>query len=65
MKEQKLKIVYSFTPRLRSKGFKISDILDKEIEKLVKKLGYKFEGSGFNFKSWKRDLSFYRVINEI
>jgi len=50
MKELKLKIKYD--------GF--DDKFDKQIEKLVKKFGWKFEGHGYYFGINKTDMAFYK-----
>ena len=39
--------------------------LDNTLEKLVKSFGWKFEGSGFDFKTEVRDLVFYQSIKSI
>lgn len=62
-KEQTFCIVYWFKPYLTEKDFKITDKLDKKLENIAKEFGFKFEGSGFDFKTWKRDLSFYKKIS--
>ena len=55
----KLEIVYHFLPALKQKDWKtIADKLDVEIEKIAKKLKFEFEGSGYNFKTKERDMSF-------
>lgn len=61
-KELQLKIKYSFRPTLKAYGFKMTDKLDKELERVAKKLGFKFEGSGFDFHTKVRDLAFYKKI---
>ena len=60
-KEQKLKIKYSFRPTLKPEDFKLTDKLDKKLEKIVKDFGFEFEGSGYNFKTKERDLGFYKT----
>ena len=52
--EKKLKIEYDFPENNKF------EIIDNAIAKVVKRLGYKFEGSGFNMKTNKRDLVFYK-----
>ena len=59
-KELKLKIRYNFIPELKPDEWKLADKLDKEIEKVAKKFGFKFEGSGFDFHTKIRDLTFYK-----
>jgi len=61
-KEFQLKIEYSFKPECPDGWEKLSEKLDKEIEKIVKKFGFKFEGSGWDFGTNIRDLSFYKKI---
>jgi len=50
MKELKLKIKYD--------GF--DDKFDKQIEKLVKEFGWKFDSSGYYFGLNRTDINFYK-----
>ena len=60
MTNQKFKIVYSFNPELEPEKFKETDKLDKVLEKVAKDLGFKLEGSGYNFKTCERVLEFIK-----
>lgn len=51
MKEKKLKITYQE---------EVNEKLDKELEKLLKKHGWKFKGRGWDFVKQERDLAFYK-----
>ena len=55
--EIKLKLEYSFRPSLKQN---IIIELDYELKRVAKRFGFKFEGSGFDFKTRIRDLSFYK-----
>ena len=39
--------------------------MDEAIEKVVKKFGWKFEGTGYTFRDSQRDLTFYKGDNVI
>lgn len=54
MEKQKLKIKYQIPEKLDEK-------MDRELGKVLKKYGWKFEGSGFNHEIGERDLGFYKV----
>ena len=51
--ELKLKIKYKILQKVDKK-------LDKAIENCLKKLGWKWEGSGYDFYTKERDLDFYK-----
>jgi len=53
MLEKKLKITYQG---------EVSEEFDEEVKKFLKKQGWKFEGSGWNFEKQERDLAFYKPI---
>jgi hypothetical protein len=52
-RENKLTIIYDGKP---------DDEFEEAIEKFVKKFGWKWEGSGYDFVDDKRDLSFYKKL---
>lgn len=51
-KEIELKIIYDRP---------LDEKLDKALEKLLKKFGWKWGGSGLDFKTEKRDLAYYKL----
>jgi hypothetical protein len=44
---------------------KVNTELDREIKEFFKKFGYYFSGSGYNFESGFRDISFYKKSGQI
>ena len=52
--EPKLKVKYKIPSKVDKK-------LDKTIERVFKKLGWKWEGSGYDFYTQERDLDFYKI----
>ena len=62
MKKEQLIITYTFQPALKPDQWKtLADKLDKKLENAAKSFGFKFVGSGFDFKTKVRDISFYKI----